>query len=212
MDITKSAIRGTTQDFIEIEDIREDMLVLVDGSVSLIIKVSAVNFGLLSEPEQESIIYAYAGFLNSLNFAIQIVVHSQKKDISSYVALLDEEKRKQTNSLLAAQIEGYRNFILQTVKDNNVLHKKFYIVIPFSSTIKSIETIMEKAKIALIPKRDHVLRQLGRLGLKAKQLTTSELIELFYEIYNQKSDKTKDTKFEQIWPCHFLKKRQHQLQ
>lgn len=216
-DIAKLAIRGTTQDFLEISDIRDDLVLLRDGSVALVIKVSAVNFGLLSEREQEAIIFAYAGFLNSLNFSIQIVIRSQKKDISSYVAKLDEEKRKQTNQLLAAQIEGYRNFILETVKENNVLDKKFYIIVPFSSlelgvgsTAKGLgkknnalplpaNDIIEKAKTALMPKRDHVLRQLGRIGLHSKQLSTSDLIELFYEIYNPKtSHQTQQNSFEQI--------------
>lgn len=206
-DLAKLAIRGTTQDFLEISDIRDDLVLLRDGSVALIIKVSAVNFGLLSEREQEAIIYAYAGFLNSLNFSIQILIRSQRKDISSYVAKLDEEKKKQTNPLLSSQIESYRNFILQTVKENKVLDKKFYIVIPFSSLElgpKSVakklpaEDIMQKAKTTLAPKRDHVLRQLGRLGLRSKQMQTSELIELFYEIYNPKTDTKKQASFEQI--------------
>lgn len=56
-----------------------------------------------------------------------------------------------------------------------------------------------------MPKRDHVLRQLGRLGLTAKQLTTAELIEVFYEIYSggvvapkNETNTTKETKFEAI--------------
>ena len=201
-DPVKSAIRGTTQTFLEIADIRDDLVLLIDGSVALLVQVSAVNFGLLSEKEQEAIIFAYAGFLNSLNFAVQIVIRSQQKDISAYVEKLDAEQKKQTNTLLAGQIAGYKNFILQTVKENNVLDKKFYIVIPFSSlelgagsATKGLlkkqkklpmpaQQIMERAKTALFPKRDHVLRQLGRLGLRAKQLTTSQLIELFYDIYN----------------------------
>lgn len=206
MDISKIAIRGSTQDHLEIADIRDDLVLLKDGSVAMLIQVSAVNFGLLSEREQEAIIYAYAGFLNSLNFAVQIVIRSQQKDISSYIALLDQEAKKQNNPLLQAQIVKYKEFVLQTVKDNNVLDKKFYIVIPFSSlelgvstTTKGIlkpkkknvlplppEEIVTKAKIALEPKRDHVLRQLGRLSLRSKQLNTSDLTELFYEIYNSK--------------------------
>jgi len=177
--------------------------------VAMIVQVSAVNFGLLSEREQEAIIYAYAGFLNSLNFAVQIVIRSQQKDISAYVSLLDEEQKKQTNSLLAAQIVKYKEFVLQTVKENNVLDKKFYIVIPFSSLELGVATttggilkkkkntmplppndIIVKAKTALEPKRDHVLRQLGRLSLRARQLTTSELTDLFYEIYNHKKKET----------------------
>ncbi len=214
MDITKIAIRGSSQSHLEIADIRDDLLILKDGSVALLIAVAAVNFGLLSEREQEAIIYAYAGLLNSLNFAIQIVVRSQQKDISQYVSLLEEEQKKQTNPLIVEQIKKYREFISQTVKENNVLDKKFYIVIPFSSLelgagsaaggfLKKgkknqlpapISTILEKAKLALLPKRDHILRQLGRLGLRARQLTTTELIELFYEIYNGGKENKGQTK------------------
>lgn len=219
MDISHIAIRGSTQDHLEITDIRDNLVILKDGSAVAIVQVSAVNFGLLSEREQDAIIYAYAGFLNSLNFAVQIVIRSKQKDISSYVALLDEEKKKQTNPLLAGQIQGYRDFILQTVKENNVIDKKFYIIIPFSALELGVTTttggmfkknkktlplpvekVVEKAQIALGPKRDHVLRQLGRLGLRAKQLTTPELIELFYEIYNQSKDtrQNPNRKFEEI--------------
>ncbi len=203
MDITKTAIRGTTQDYLDIADIRNDLILMKDGSVALIIQVAAVNFGLLSEREQEAIIFAYAGFLNSLNFAVQIVIRSQQKDISSYLALLDQEAKKQTNSLLQQQITKYKEFVSQTVKENNVLDKKFYIVIPFSSLELGMSTaaggilkqrkkalplppdeIINRARTALEPKRDHALRQLGRLSLRAKQLNTEELTDLFYNIYN----------------------------
>lgn len=224
MDTIKTAIRGTTQEFVEIADIRDDLVFLIDGSVALIIKVSAVNFGLLSEKEQEAIIFAYAGFLNSLNFAVQVVVRSQQKDITSYVEKLSVEQKKQSNTLLAEQIEDYKKFILETVKENNVLDKKFYLVVPFSSLelgagsaskslVKKkgalpmpIDKISEVAKNALYPKRDHVLRQLGRLGLRAKQLTTPQLVDLFYEIYNpgtsgvptSSSQNPHEIKFEEI--------------
>src|SRR3989344_3863926 len=132
MDTAKIAIRGSTQEHVEVAEIRNDLVVMKDGSVALVVMVSAVNFGLLSEREQEAIIYAYAGFLNSLNFSVQIVIRSQQKDISKYIALLEDESKKQTNPLLVEQIKKYKDFVLQTVKENNVLDKKFYITIPFS--------------------------------------------------------------------------------
>src|SRR3989344_1016024 len=104
MDTSKIAIRGSTQDHLEIADIRDDLVVLKDGSVSLLVRVSAVNFGLLSEMEQEAIIFAYANLLNSLNFSIQIVIRSQQKDISHYVSLLEKEQERQLNPLIKEQI------------------------------------------------------------------------------------------------------------
>lgn len=222
LDRSKIAVRGSTQEHLEIADIRDDLVVMKDGSVALVLAVSAVNFGLLSEKEQEAIIFAYAGLINSLNFTIQILVRSQKKDISHYLTLLEKEQEKQINPLLKNQIASYRQFVAATVKENNVLDKKFYVVIPFSSLELGVAPttaeifkkrghglplpaakIIERATVALMPKRDHLLRQLGRLGLRARQLTTGELIELFYEIYNagkvmKQEAGQQQAKFEQI--------------
>lgn len=200
----KLPIRATTQEQIPIEDIQEDLVILKNAACCLIVSVTALNFSLLSETEQEAIIYSYAAFLNSLAFPIQILIRSKRKDISSYLRTLLETESKQTNQLLKDQIVKYRKFIGEMIKKNNVLDKDFFIVIPFNpaelgvaqaagsafsrkktSLPFSKEYLVEKAKISLTPKRDHVIRQLARAGLFAKQLTTEELVSLFYEIYNQ---------------------------
>src|SRR3989339_890084 len=90
-------IRSTTQAHLPIEDIRNDIVIMKDGSSALIIEVSAVNFDLLSEREQDAIIYAYGALLNSLTFPVQILIRSQKKDISSYVELLEKEEQKKSH-------------------------------------------------------------------------------------------------------------------
>lgn len=194
-------IRGTTQEFTEIEDIRDDLVLLSDGSCCLILETTATNFGLLSEKEQDALIFAYAGLLNSLTFPLQLVIRSRRKDISSYLKLLDEAKTRQEKKELREQIAKYKEFIGKIVGENNVLDKKFYLVIPFSSLELGVKTaagalvrkkglpfpkgyILDQAKTALAPKRDHLLRQLNRLGLKGQQLTTQGLIELFHNIYN----------------------------
>ncbi|MFH2062300.1 MAG: hypothetical protein ABIJ43_04925 [Candidatus Beckwithbacteria bacterium] len=198
-------IKTTTQSHLAIEDIKEDLVILKDGSSCVILQTSAVNFSLLSEGEQDATIYAYAGLLNSLNFPIQILITSERKNINSYLGLLNSQKQKITNPLLKIQLEKYYVFIQKTVQENEVLDKKFYLSIPFSSlelgvsstlssTLKKQKTlpidkskIIEKAKTVLIPKKDHLISQLTRLGLKTKQLTTPELIKLFFGYYNPES-------------------------
>lgn len=205
----KTPIRATTQQHLDITDIRDNLVILKDGSVVLIIGTTAVNFGLLSETEQDALIYAYAGLLNSLSFPIQILVRSRRMDISSYLKLLKNAEASQTNQSLKLQMKKYRAFVEATIRENNVLDKSFYLVIPFSSLelgAKSAGTsllrilnpispkdavlpfskeyILEKAKVKLYPKREHLLKQLNRLGLKGYQLTSQQLIELFYNIYN----------------------------
>ena len=195
-------IKASTQEHLSIEDIKDNIVILKDGSCCLILQTSAVNFDLLSETEQDATIYAYAGLLNSLSFPIQIFIRSQQKDISSYLKLLKKERDKQKTTLQKKQIAAYQKFIEKTVKENRVLDKSFYLVIPFSllelgvsQTIKkagnrknqlpfSKEYILNKAKTNLYPKRDHIIKQFQRLGLKIKQLNTRQLIKLFYRIYN----------------------------
>ncbi len=201
LDPTKIPIRASTQEHLDIEDIQDGIVILKDGSCCLVIATTAINFGLLSEKEQEATIYAYAGLLNSLTFSIQIVLRSQRKDISGYVKLVRQAEEKETKKEIKAQIQKYRQFIEETVAKNEVLDKKFYLVIPMSALelgVKQALTsafarkklpfdkdyILQKAKTNLYPKRDHVLRQVARLGLKGKQLNTQELIQLFFNVYN----------------------------
>src|SRR3990172_7261568 len=94
-------IRSTTQTFIEIEDIADGLVLFSDGSCALVVTASAVNFGLLSEGEQEAIISAYAGLINSLSFPIQVLIRTQHKDVTLYLALLEDRERKQKNPKLA---------------------------------------------------------------------------------------------------------------
>lgn len=194
-------IRSTTQKFIELEDIQNDIALFADGSCALLLNVSAVNFGLLSQKEQDAIIYSYAGLLNSLSFPIQLIVRSQHKDISAYLKLLEEQELKQKNPKLSKSIHSYRRFVESTVKEKEVLDKKFYIIIPFSNLELGISTklltgnkktglpypkqfIFERATTVLIPKRDQILRLLARAGLHARQLTGEQIGQLYFSYYN----------------------------
>ncbi|MFH1535448.1 MAG: hypothetical protein ABIC96_00020 [Patescibacteria group bacterium] len=179
---------STTQQHLSIKGIADDILLLKDGGGALVLQVSAVNFGLLSEREQMAIIYSFAQMLNSLSFSIQIVIHSERLNISSYLELLDKAQKAQTNPLLSKMIVSYKQFIQSTIKENEVLDKKFYLVVPLFSLelglIASHESLEQKIKTVLLPRKDQVVRQLNRVGLKATQLTKEKLIEVFYNIYN----------------------------
>ncbi|MFC1646952.1 hypothetical protein ACFL1A_01580 [Patescibacteria group bacterium] len=194
-------IRSSTQKFTEIMEIDKDLVLFVDGSCALVITTTAVNFGLLSEKEQEAIILSYAGLLNSLSFPIQILIRTQHKDIGSYLRLLENQEEKQTNLKLKSAIRDYRAFIAATVKEKDVLDKKFYIIIPFShlelgTSAKVLmgnkkkglpydkKLIYDRALTILLPKKDHIIRLANRLGLRASQLSNAQLTKLFFTIYN----------------------------
>ena len=204
---SSQAITSTTQEFLDIYDVTEDLLLLKSGGAAIIIHVTAMNFGLLAEEEQDAIIYGYAGLLNSLNYPIQIVIRSQTKDITNYLHLLREKEEETVSSVRKAQIRQYREFVAELVQERNVLDKKFYVVIPASGLELGIVTtqsllpgvknpdissfdrsiIIERAKNLLEPKRDHITAQFARIGLFSRQLETQEIIQLFYTAYNPES-------------------------
>lgn len=179
-----------TKDFMPISKIMEGLVFLNDGSIAMVIQTSAVNFDLLSENEQLAIIGSFAGLLNSLSFSIQIVVRSKKLDISHYLNSLKEAEGKQSSPLLKLMMQRYRAFVEAIIRDNEVLDKQFYIVIAVSSvelglvSTSDFEKNLPKALNILNPRRDHILKQLSRIGLKSTQLDDERLIRLYYDIYN----------------------------
>lgn len=203
-------IQATTQGHVLVADIVEDLVLTKEGGAAIVLKSPALNFSLLSSREQEAITYAYSALLNSLSFPIQILIRSQRKDVSNYLEFLEKQEGKQVNPKLRSLMNSYRQFVINTVKRKNVLEKEFFIIIPFSpyelgisaggflklvspSKKKKIpyakEYIIKKAKTVLYPRRDHLVRQSGRLGLKPKQLTSEELIGLFVKLYNPGGEK-----------------------
>ena len=170
--------KATTQKFIEIQDIIDNVVMLSSGNACLIIEVQATNFSLLSKEEQDVKVLSYSSLLNSLSFSIQVFIRSKKIDISSYLKQLDDEVAKSQNQLLKNQIALYKDYVSELIKVNTVLDKKFYIAIPYSGLEGGI------AASKLSTKAEGLHAQLKRLNLPAKTLNKEELVKLFHEIYN----------------------------
>ncbi len=196
MAITKptSPVKASTQSFIEIEEIKDDIVLMKDFSAAAVVEVGAVNFWLLSTEEQSSMIYAYSELLNSLSFPVQILIVSKKIDVSSYLDYLEDKINKQVIDILKKRMIGYREFIKSIIKINTVLEKRFFFVVPFSPLEMGIsgtnpgslnkEYVITRAKTSLYPKRDNLLRLITKIGLNGSILQRQQLTELYYNLYN----------------------------
>lgn len=186
--------KSTTQEFIEIDDIQDDIVIFKDSSAVSVIELGAVNFWLLSAEDQMSMIYTYGSLLNSLSFPVQIVIISKMMNISSYIEYLQGKIEAQKLELIRQRLSDYREFIKMVVKKNTVMEKRFFFVVPFNPLemgAQGMKTqrmgkayILNRAKTSLYPKRDHLLRLLAKVGLKPTVLQKQELTELFYNLYN----------------------------
>ena len=200
----------STQDHLEVKNILDDLVITKSGSVALVLQTNAINFDLLAEYEQDNKIYAFAGLLNSLNFYIQILIRTKRIDITNYIEYLKNQKRTEITPGLQNMLTIYTQFVQNLIVQNDVLDKNFFIVIPYNpaapipgaslftakktkdeqeaqATMKQ-DQLLEKAKIFLYPKRDHLIKQLSRMGLTGHQLTNQELINEFYTTYNPEEE------------------------
>lgn len=199
----KNKIHSTTQDFTEIVDIVDDVVLFTGKNACSVLEVSSVNFFLLSADEQNARIYGYMSLINSLSFAIQILIVSKRVDMGNYLALLDQKISSGQNPRLQEHLTMYRQFIDELVKNEGLLDKKIYVVVPYSYLEASLTTqtptgqpqknpspsghFADQAKNALISKRAVIQAQIERMGLMARPLQHEELIKLFYEILNNDS-------------------------
>lgn len=196
------------QKYLDIAEIRDDIVILKDGTLRCVLLVSSINFSLKSVDEQNAIVQAYMQFLNGLEFPIQVVIQSRRMNIDSYVRTLDENEKTQTNDLLKRQIHDYREFVKQLVKMGDIMQKRFYVVVPFSSgdkaggstqknffqrmteiltpTIASklTEDSFNKMKFDMSLRVSQIIGGLSSMSLNAVQLDTQSLIELYYTVYN----------------------------
>jgi len=183
-----------TQQFLEIEKIREGVVILRNKSLRGVIMGSSLNFALKSEEEQNAIIYQFQNFLNSLDFSTEIVVQSRILNITGYLDKLKEMEEKQENELLKFQTAEYQKFIRELIAGGQILSKNFFVIVPF--TLMEIpgvkkeksqiltEEQFQRAKSQLWQRMEFVALGLRRCGLQCIPLNTTELIELFWSLYH----------------------------
>lgn len=196
--------RISTQNHLMFSEVRDNIVIMRDGSLRMVILASSLNFDLKSAREQGAIEYSYQNFLNGLHFPIQVIVRSRKIDLDNYLAKLETRQAEQENSLLAGLMEDYIYNIRGLLEDVNIMSKSFYVVVPYYVQTVSKDNILSKIGGLLKPsedviqsdtefgehKRDLIQRTnivaqgLAQIGVRAAVLGTQELIELFYGSYN----------------------------
>lgn len=195
---------ASTQEFLDIQEIRDDVIILKDGTLRAVLLVSSINFALKGEDEQNAIIQAYVSFLNNLEYYLQIVIQSRRLDIDRYLERLKNREKELTNELLRMQIADYRKYVNELLELGEIMSKKFFVIIPYnplSDKKKSffsrlLETFTAPKLIKLKTERflyqrnelikrvEIIIGSLNSMSLSAVLLDTQGLIELFYNTYN----------------------------
>lgn len=200
---------NSTQSTLQLSEVRDGMVIMLDGSFRAVVACKSINFDLMSDREREGVEYSYQNFLNSLTFPVQILIRSQRVDIGPYIDKLVDTRRSQDNMLLGVLMDDYINFIDALSQEANIMEKSFYIVIPYfpkgdaanfveqgkgffgklfakpENTITRIDAAMyQKAKDEIKNRVDSVTAGLFQIGVQSAQLDTKSLGELYYNFYN----------------------------
>ncbi len=195
------ATSKSTQSFVPVQEVRSGVAILKNGGYRSILMCSSLNFGLKSGDEQQAIIGGFQNFLNTLDFPIQIVVHSRKTDIRPYLALLEERAGRQTTELLRIQVREYISFIRNFIEGSDIMTKTFYVVVPYGGAAlaniganlgvfggKKPDNVenqsFEESRVQLEQRMALVASGLASCGLRAVPLNTEEIIELLYRSFN----------------------------
>ncbi len=190
-----------TQEFVPVQEVRDGLIVMKDGSIRAVLLCSSLNFALKSQDEQSAILMQFQQFLNSLDFPVQILIQSRALDIRPYVALLEERLKAQTSDLMRIQITEYIQFIKNFTQSANIMAKSFFIVVPYNPPILDIRKsglpnlFLDRSKRAgessfeenrsQIEQRVSVVEQgLVRSGIRVALLGTEEVVELLYKMFN----------------------------
>jgi len=202
--LASGKISTSTQKYLDIAEVRDNVIVMKDGTMRSIILVSSFNFALKSEDEQNAIVSAYVSFLNNLEYPLQIVIQSREFKIDSYLEMLEKKQREQTNELLRVQTAEYLSYIKELISLGKIMNKRFYAVVtynPLSNKQKSffsrlLETLKPATLIrlkeekfarrreALVARTEEIAGGLLSIGLQTAILDTQSIIELMYNTYN----------------------------
>ncbi|MFA5134148.1 MAG: hypothetical protein WC459_05085 [Patescibacteria group bacterium] len=194
----------STRQYLDIAEIKEDTVIMKDGTLRSVLLASSINFALKSEEEQNAIISGYVQFLNSLDFPLQVIIQSRRLNIERYLEKLKDQEKNQVNELLKMQIADYRQFVGELIQLGDIMSKKFYVVVPYSPFTNKQKGFFDRFKEILTPasamrlnsekflkrKRDLLMRVesvatgLQSMGIQTAALDTQSLIELFYNAYN----------------------------
>jgi type IV secretory pathway VirB4 component len=203
---TSARANKSTQNTLLIAEIKDGVVIMRDGSLRGVILGSAINFDLMSGPEKESVEYSYQGFINSLHFPIQIVIKSQKIELSTYLEKLDGLRSEQANELLGALMDDYIANIRALVDEVNIMDKQFYVVVPYfppltiqkaNNLVGGIKAAFEPTPVVNVAEEDFrkykqelsqrmalVANGMSQMGIRAISLGTQELVDLYYSWYN----------------------------
>ena len=174
----------TVQQWLPIEEILENGIIKTNKNKFIkILKIIPINYNLKSDLEKKTILNSYKILLKTCNFDIQILIQSNKEDLSQHINNIEKNIQKKENKYLKEISENYIKFIQTLNYSRNSASKDFYLIISnqISENFNSIEIVENDLK----EKYFKIKECLSRCGNDVIELNNkNEILKIFYSLLN----------------------------
>lgn len=184
--LQKSNKKASARSQIDMKGVKDGVLMLSRNRFRAVLSVSSVNFELKSEDEQDTLIGTYESFLNSVGCPLEILIRTREIDMDKYLGELDERLSGEVETVYKDQLENYGDFIRSLITTNKILTRHFYVVVPYDADSKlDFDAVKEQLNLRM----DIVTKGLARLGIHSRELSSLEVLDLFYSFYSPQQAK-----------------------
>ncbi|MEE1389481.1 MAG: hypothetical protein U0M00_02810 [Clostridia bacterium] len=182
---------NSVQEWLPVDEILENGIIkLKNKNYIKILKIIPINFELKSNLEKEAILNSYKIFLKTCNFDIQILIQSNKKDLSNHISKI-KEKNKEEKENIKNLSEKYINYIKKLNIEKKSSSKNFYILIKENPEIKKTKTnINEKITFDKLNDKYFSIKEcLSRCGNVVIDISDKKMAEkILYSFLNSRKD------------------------
>ena len=119
----------SVQNWSPFQEILDNGIIKIDENNFIkIINISPINFNLKSELEKEAILNSYKIFLKTCNFNFQILIESNKENLSNHILNI-QENLIQENENISEISKKYISYIKNLNLEKKSSSKKYYIIL-----------------------------------------------------------------------------------
>ena len=184
-------INDIVRDFFGIKEVKNSAIALVDNSLVAVIEVGSLDFNLISDVYKEEATGEYMGFLNSLDFPVQLISRSSEIDTTPYFRYLRELNPHE------GKIDSFSRFLTGYMRKKRVMGRKSYVVIPMRNDRPMVDLSdlsvkrQNKADFSELEKRvNSVMERLEKLNLNPRLLRNREIIKLLASYFDSPGEKS----------------------
>lgn len=174
----------SVQDWLPFQKILDNGIIKLENNLYIkIIQINPINFNLKSELEKEAILNSYKLFLKTCNFDIQILIQSNKEDLSKHISKINSQKNIEKENIKKIS-DNYIEYIKKLNQNKKSSNKRFYIIIKNLKTQENIKT--EEMIIEELNDNFYKIKEcLARCGNVVKDISKKqEIISLLYSFIN----------------------------